>query len=425
MVARILTGSSIRGLINYNESKVTLGTATPILANRFGLDIEQLELRHKVARFEHLTKLNSRVKTNAVHIMLNFDPAEILPTEKLQMIAVDYMNGIGFDEQPFLVYKHDDANHPHIHIVTTNIKADSSRIDLHNIGKLLSEKTRKELEMKYNLIKAEGHGKEQQITAINIEMAHYGEKQTKRSIYNVVTGVLRSYKFTSFSEYNAVLKSFNVIADRGPEDSVMFAKKGLVYSVLDDKGIRIGIPFKASSFAGNPVLIKVEGKFKLNLERKKAHAETLQGIILEQLTNANGLTKRQLVDRLGKKGISLIYRQNNEGRIYGLTYVDHNTRCVFNGSDLGKQFSAKAVLEILKKPEAQLSEPANRNTKTRTNQSPDSSFLEDGHDKSSGDGLLNFLFEKPVSDPGSPLMRIRKKKKKKAVSKNRDLSNNI
>ena len=86
MVARILTGSSIRGLINYNESKVNIGTATPILASKFGLEIEQLELRHKVARFEHLTKLNSRVKTNAIHIMPNFVPSEILPTEKLQMM---------------------------------------------------------------------------------------------------------------------------------------------------------------------------------------------------------------------------------------------------------------------------------------------------------------------------------------------------
>ncbi|KLT67119.1 relaxase/mobilization nuclease domain-containing protein [Pedobacter sp. BMA] len=425
MVARILTGSSIRGLINYNESKVNIGTATPILASKFGLDIEQLELRHKVARFEHLTKLNSRVKTNAVHIMLNFDPTEILAIEKMQILAVEYMNGIGFGEQPFLVYKHEDANHPHIHIVTTNVKADSTRIDLHNIGKVLSEKTRKELEMKYNLIRAEGHGKELQITPINIDMANYGEKQTKRSIYNVVTAVLRSYKFTSFSEYNAILKCFNVIADRGPEDSVMFAKKGLVYSILDSDGVRIGIPFKASSFAGNPILTKIESKFKLNLEKRKNHAESLKHIILEQVKKINGSTSKQLIDRLGKKGISLIYRQNNEGRIYGLTYVDHNTRCVFNGSDLGKQFSAKAVLEILKKPEAQLSEPTNRNTKTRTNQSPDSSFLGDDHDKSSGDGLLHFLFEKPVSDPGSPLMRIRKKKKKKAVSKNRDLSNNI
>ncbi|MFF5380768.1 relaxase/mobilization nuclease domain-containing protein [Pedobacter suwonensis] len=425
MVARILTGKSIRGLINYNESKVTLGTATPILASKFGLDIEQLKLRHKVARFEHLTKLNSRVKTNAVHIMLNFDPAEILPTEKLQMIAIDYMNGIGFDEQPFLVYKHEDANHPHIHIVTTNIKADSTRIDLHNIGKVLSEKTRKELEIKYNLVKAEGRGKEQLIAAVNIDRAHYGEKQTKRSIYNVVTAVLRSYKFTSFSEYNAALKSFNVIADRGPEDSVMFQKKGLVYSVLDINGSRIGIPFKASSFAGNPVLTKVESKFRLNLERRKEHAQSLKGIILEQLTNASGSTSNQLVDGLGRKGVSMIYRKNNEGRIYGLTYVDHNTRFVFNGSDLGKQFSAKAVLEILKKRETQLSETTNRNIKTRPVQIPDYSFLGDDHAKSSGDGLLHFLFEKPVSDPGSPLMHIRKKKKKKGHSKNKDLSNKI
>ncbi|RZJ83201.1 MAG: relaxase, partial [Chryseobacterium sp.] len=376
MVARILTGKSIRGLINYNESKVTLGTAIPILANRFGLDIEQLELRHKVARFEHLTRLNSRVKTNAVHIMLNFDPSEILSVEKLQTIAMEYMGGIGFGEQPFLVYRHEDANHPHIHIVTTNVKADSTRIDLHNIGSVLSEQTRKELELKYNLVKAEGRGKEVSIAPVNIDMAHYGEKQTKSSIYNVVTAVLRSYKFTSFSEYNAALKSFNVIADRGHEDSVMFKKRGLVYSVLDASGIRIGIPFKASSFAGNPILTKVEGKFKLNLEKRKEHAESLKGMILKQLTNENGLTSKHLVDRLEKKGISLIYRQNNEGRIYGLTYVDHNTRCVFNGSDLGKQFSAKSVLEILDRGGDQLLEHTIRNVKTRTNQFHESAVLE-------------------------------------------------
>ncbi len=38
-------------------------------------------------------------------------------------------------------------------------------------------------------------------------------------------------------------------------------------------------------------------------------------------------------------------RLNKEGVIYGLTYVDHKTKCVFNGSDLGKQYSAKGILE--------------------------------------------------------------------------------
>ncbi|WP_175635991.1 relaxase/mobilization nuclease domain-containing protein [Pedobacter ghigonis] len=141
MVARILTGKSIRGLINYNESKVAEGMAELIFANRFGLDIEQLELRHKVARFEHLTRLNSRIKTNAMHIMLNFEPSEKITVEKLQSIAADYMERIGFGEQPFLVYKHQDANHPHVHVVTTNVKSDATRMDIHNIGKSLSEQS--------------------------------------------------------------------------------------------------------------------------------------------------------------------------------------------------------------------------------------------------------------------------------------------
>src|SRR5205823_278809 len=38
-------------------------------------------------------------------------------------------------------------------------------------------------------------------------------------------------------------------------------------------------------------------------------------------------------------------RQNKDGNVYGITYVDHRDKCVFNGSDLGKQYSAKAIEE--------------------------------------------------------------------------------
>jgi hypothetical protein len=48
---------------------------------------------------------------------------------------------------------------------------------------------------------------------------------------------------------------------------------------------------------------------------------------------------------LQKEKISLVTRQNDSGIIYGLTYIDHNTKCVFNGSDIGKEYSAKAILE--------------------------------------------------------------------------------
>jgi 1,4-alpha-glucan branching enzyme len=40
-----------------------------------------------------------------------------------------------------------------------------------------------------------------------------------------------------------------------------------------------------------------------------------------------------------------VLRQNKEGIIFGITFIDHQTKCVFNGSDLGKQYSAAAILE--------------------------------------------------------------------------------
>jgi len=60
-----------------------------------------------------------------------------------------YMEKIGFCEQPYLIYRHYDAGHPHIHIVSINIRRDGSRISLHNIGRNQSEKARKEIENEF------------------------------------------------------------------------------------------------------------------------------------------------------------------------------------------------------------------------------------------------------------------------------------
>jgi len=43
----------------------------------------------------------------------------------------------------------------------------------------------------------------------------------------------------------------------------------------------------------------------------------------------------------------MLLRQNDEGRIYGITFVDNQHKVVFNGSDLGKGYGAKAILERL------------------------------------------------------------------------------
>jgi hypothetical protein len=54
-------------------------------------------------------------------------------------------------------------------------------------------------------------------------------------------------------------------------------------------------------------------------------------------------TLKEFTRALEKENINTLLRQNEQGIIYGITYVDHHTKCVFNGSDLGKQYSAAGI----------------------------------------------------------------------------------
>lgn len=112
-------------------------------------------------RFDGLFSLNKRASMNTVHISLNFALAEKIESQKLAGIVSVCMEKIGFSDQPYLVYRHLDAGHPHIHIVNINIQKNGKRISLHNIGKNQSTTARKEIEEAYKLMKAEDQSKQQ------------------------------------------------------------------------------------------------------------------------------------------------------------------------------------------------------------------------------------------------------------------------
>jgi hypothetical protein len=345
MVAKITVPNSIKRALNYNEQKMKEGKAECIYAHNFLKEASQLNFYEKLNRFKGLIELNKRATTNTVHISLNFAVTERIEKEKLAEIASVYMEKIGFGQQPYLVYQHLDAGHPHIHIVTTNIQKEGKRISLHNLGRNESTKARREIEIAYKLVKAEDQRKpSDEIKPINAPRVSYGKSPTKRAITNVLDSVLPNYKYASLAELNAVLKLYNMTADRGKEDGIIFRKDGLVYRVLDEKGNKIGVPIKASSIYSKPTLSYLQEKFKENEVRKQEFRKTLKtSIDWIMVRPPRGL--QAFKQALEKEKINLIIRQNGSGIIYGLTYIDHNTKCVFNGSDIGKDYSAKAILE--------------------------------------------------------------------------------
>jgi hypothetical protein len=347
MVAIIKPGRSLRNALYYNENKLKQEKAVLIHSANYGKDTDLLGFTDKIRRLEKLAALNQDTKVNSIHISLNFHPSENIPVEKLREIADAYMEKIGFGDQPYLVYQHHDAGHPHVHMVTTNIRKDGTRIKLHNIGRNQSEKARREIEKEFKLEKAQREQLKQAyvLKPVNVQKVQYGKSETKQAIINVLDAILPTYKYASLPELNAVLKAFNVRADRGSENSRTYRRGGLVYRALDEKGQPVGAPIKASQLYNKPTLKALEGRFEENAVAKQAHKQRVKDAIDLTLARRPGMPLPKLIQALEKEKIQVILRQNANGIIYGMTYVDHQTKCVFNGSELGKPYSANQMQE--------------------------------------------------------------------------------
>lgn len=352
MVAVIKTGTSIRRTFRYNEQKVEAGVAECLLAANYPKDVRDLTPHQRLQRLLRQAALNERVTRPSVHISLNFAPGEQLSVQKLLDIATTYMERIGFGGQPYLVYRHHDAGHPHLHLVSLKVRDDASRIDMHNIGRRQSEKARQEIEQAFGLKRAQDSGQRQAEgkQGLHPQLVVYGRSDTKRAIQRVLDAVLPHYRYTSLPELNAVLGLYRVRADRGSEGSRMHRHRGLTYRVLGEDAKPVGVPLKASAFRGSPTLAYLENRFSRNETLRLTGKARLKNRLDMALQRPSSSSLPQLAKALEKEGIHLILRQNTAGMVYGITYVDHHSRCVFNGSALGKGYSAKAVQERLASP---------------------------------------------------------------------------
>ena len=330
--------------LNYNEKKVEQGKAEFLGAAGYLREASKLNFYQKLQGLENRNALNDRASTKTLHVSLNFDPKEKLSSATLFEIASAYMEKIGFGTQPYLVYQHQDAGHPHLHIVSTTIREDGTRIPTHNLGWHQSEKARKELEQTFGLIRAEDRTKKREafIKSLAVKKIVYGKAETKQSIAAVVQQVLNHYRFTSLAEFNAALYQFGVLADRGKEGGRMYKYKGLVYRILDEKNEKIGVPIKASVLAFKPTLANLEKQFPINEKIREQYKQELITKIEECFFTAS-YTLQEMMDALHKRAVFTLLRRSAEGKIYGITFVDHQTGCVFNGSDLGKGYSAVAI----------------------------------------------------------------------------------
>ncbi len=343
MIAKISSGSSIFGALAYNQMKVDEHHAKVLLSNRM---IEPRDGNYTIGvcmrSFESYLAANQKTEKPILHISLNPDPNDVLTDNQLSKIAQEYMEKLGYGNQPFIVYKHEDIDRHHLHIVSVRVDENGKKLD-HNFENRKSMEICRLLEQKFNLVPADK--KKRQVDS-SVKKIQYGEENLKSQIANVIRPLVKTYCFQSMGEYKALLSLYNITLEeiKGVSGEKLF--NGLVYSATNDKGERIGKPFKSSLFGKSVGSDALQQRMLQSGEiiKEKQLKERTKSILTKAMKTL--LSRAEFEKQLDASGINIVFRQNDTCRIYGVTFIDHQNQCVLNGSRLGKEFSANVFNEL-------------------------------------------------------------------------------
>jgi hypothetical protein len=340
MVAKISHGASLYGAVTYNQEKVNKGTARIIGGNRMITDITgnpQNIMQQTLLPFESYLAANRNTRKPVLHISLNPSPEDRLSDQQFSSLAKDYMEKMNYGDQPYIVYVHEDIDRRHIHIVSVCVDETGRKIS-DSYEHRRSMTACRELEIKYGLKNIVDERKEQD--KIFLKKVEYEKGNVKHQVSNVLKNV-SDYKFRTFGEYSALLSCFNVEAKTVKGEGIDGKPfNGIVYSVIGDNGKSVSNPFKSSLFGksfGYEGLNKKMARNEKNLKEGK-YAPMIRGDIAAVMKTAKG--KDDFIEKLRERGIDAVFRTNDTGRLYGATFIDHHRKEVYNGSVLGKEFSA-------------------------------------------------------------------------------------
>lgn len=338
MVAKINKGNNLFGALIYNNQKVENDAARIIHSNKV---MQDKDGEHNMLlcnqSFAPFLAANRKTEEPILHISLNPHPDDVLTDEQLIDIADEYMQKMGFGEQPYIVFKHEDIERKHIHIVSINVDESGRKInDFNNFRH--SKKITQELEAKYKLHPANKIDYTDEVP--RLKKVDYESGNVKKQIANNVKALMQSYRFTSLPEYRALLSIYNIGIEEVCGEVRNKPYRGLVYSTLDNNGHKVGIPIKSSSIArsvGHGALIKKVASSEKIIKDKRL-TERIKPILDTAIKNYRN--RQSFEAGLLRNGVSVVFRENEEGRIYGATFIDHENRAVFNGSKIGKTYSA-------------------------------------------------------------------------------------
>ena len=336
MIAKISATENLGGALGYNFKKVEKGEASILLAQGLYQNKEGTYTMAEVfPDMQALIPEKCRTKKMVFHCSLNPHPDDKISDEQLVQVAREYMEALGYGNQPYIVFKHSDIAREHIHIVSLRVDSRGQKIN-DKFEKRRSKQITDTLERKFGLIPGSKitHREMGEVSKIDTTKGNI-----KKQVAETLRSVLKHYKFCSLGELNAILSVYNLAVEEVKTEFRGKKYDGLVYVPTDDKGDKVSSPIHASDIGRGVGYTAVQNRMQKSKQNVKPLIPSVRNKVLQTM-RTSPKTEEELRQRLEEQSLRVFIRKNESGRIYGITFIDDKEGVALNGSRLGKGYAA-------------------------------------------------------------------------------------
>lgn len=323
MVVKIMQpASSSCFSLEYNENKCSSGEA--VLLHTHNID----ESRGIEGTFQMYERRNIRTENLSFHMSVNPSPVENLSEQQVKAFVDELMRGLGYGNQPYVIYRHTDIDREHYHVVSVRVNEHGRKIhDFQENRRCLQLLTA--LAPQYGLTIGNGDGERYGAMGIDPRRFNPASGNIMEQI-RVIAEECCKYHMTSFVQFKLIMQSHGLEVNDRVGDTTEVVIRG-----INQDGVPCTAPITEDEL-GKALYKEYERRALECLGRSGIrHRERGRICGISSSCLGHSTSERHFRNMLARFDIDVHLHRNGNGRIHGATFIDHSTKSAFKCSELG------------------------------------------------------------------------------------------
>lgn len=267
MIAKTTIGRSFKGCCQYNMEKVEKGKGEVLLSQ----GVRDYDKQAMVADFVRQAKMNPDLTRSVWHTALSFSPQDEVKLqahpELMKQVASDYLKGMGLDQSQYVVIRHRDTDHSHVHLIANRVLTDGQTVsDSHNFSR--SETLLRQLETTYGLTPMIEQERRQSLK--NVPERDRQRIEMRDQVRACVKVASSGQELQTQLSRHGIRMAINRDSAGQPR-GVTFER-----SQTDEGGQTLTTAFKGSKLHQSLSMGQIAHQLKLNQQQRQGQSQTLQ-----------------------------------------------------------------------------------------------------------------------------------------------------